>query len=117
MFWEMYQQGKINSATNAANRAQRSAERIADQNERAIAALEAKIDSLALTCRALFEFLESHNAITEEELKQKMEEIDLRDGTKDGRITPRSKVCNGCGRRASKTRSTCLYCGSHCVEE
>jgi len=117
MFWELYQQSEIRSANNAASRAQRTAERSSEQNAQAVESLESKIDSLALTCQALFEILEATNAITEDQLIAKMEEIDLRDGTKDGRITPQSRVCSGCGRRVSPNRSRCLYCGGHCQTE
>ena len=72
--------------------------------------LENKIESLALTCHALVEILRQHG-ITSEMLAAKMEEIDLRDGKLDGRMSPVSKACGRCGRRNSKNRTNCLYCG------
>ncbi len=79
--------------------------------------LEAKVDGLALTCQALFEILQAQCGVTEEQLSQKMEEIDLRDGKKDGRISPPNKACSKCGRRASSGRGNCLYCGGLLEDE
>ena len=117
MLWEMYQQSQLNRVTSRANAAQRSADRTALRHDEAIDSLEAKIDGLTLTCRALFEILESQNAITEDQLVDKMVEIDLRDGTKDGRITPARKICTGCGRGTAPNRTRCMYCGGACVED
>ena len=114
MFWDLYQQSQINSATREANEARRTAEKAAASTGQMLNSLEGKINSLALTCQALHEILQEQNAISDGQLEKKMEEIDLRDGTRDGRITPQSRTCNGCGRRASPTRSRCLYCGDIC---
>lgn len=111
MFWELYQQGQISGAKTTAGRAERTAQRAIEGTRRANEIIEGKIESLALTCQALFEILEESTGLTEEQLAAKMEEIDLRDGIKDGRITPTSKVCSKCGRRTSRTRAHCLYCG------
>jgi len=117
MFWEMYQQSNIKAATHKANQARRTAEKTASQSATMHALLESKIESLALTCQALFEIMEARDNITKEMLVAKMEEIDLRDGQLDGRMSPPNKVCGDCGRRTSKTRSNCLYCGGACVAE
>lgn len=111
MFWEFYQQSQISRANQAASRATRSADRVEERSKMQHEQLEAKIGSLALTCQALAELLHETAGITSEQLEAKMEEIDLRDGIKDGRITPVSKACTKCGRRTSRTRAFCLYCG------
>ena len=117
MFWEFYQQNQIHRATHRASRAERTANDAFEKTGQVLHQLEAKVDGLALTCQALFEILQSQGGITEEQLSQKMEEIDMRDGTKDGRITPANKVCSKCGRRASPTRGNCLYCGGLLEDE
>ena len=117
MFWQFYQQNQINQAKNRASHAERTAERASEKAGEVLHHLNAKIDGLALTCQALFEILQSQNGVTEEQLAQKMEEIDMRDGTKDGSISPAKKVCSQCGRRASPTRGNCLYCGGLLEDE
>ena len=117
MFWEFYQQNQIHSTARNADRALRAAEKTASQSATMHEPLESKIESLALTCQALFEIMETRDGVTKEILAAKMEEIDLRDGKLDGRMSPPNKVCSSCGRRTSKTRSSCLYCGGACVAE
>ena len=117
MFWEMYQQSNINAAAYKANLARQTAEKTASQSATMHELLESRIESLALTCQALFEIMEARDGVTKEMLAAKMEEIDLRDGKLDGRMSPPNKVCSNCGRRTSKTRSSCLYCGGACVAE
>ena len=111
MFWELYQQSQISRAKTTAGRAERNAERAIERTRQAHELMESKVESLALTCQALIEILEESTGLTEDQLAAKMEEIDLRDGVKDGRITPTNKVCSKCGRRTSRTRAHCLYCG------
>jgi hypothetical protein len=46
------------------------------------------------------------------ELLAKISEIDLRDGVKDQKMTPRLTKCPGCGQTLSTKSSRCLYCGA-----
>ena len=108
MFWEFYQQSQIQKANTTASRAQLKAEQSKDH----IQLLENKIESLALACQSLWEILEEKTNITSEQLHAKMEEVDLRDGKKDGRLSSTAKTCEKCGRKTSRRRPICLYCGS-----
>jgi hypothetical protein len=107
MFWEFYQQSQINRANLKSGRAERSAERL----QRDIESLDVKIEGLALTCQALVELLQEKGGVTEEQLISKMEEVDLRDGKLDGKMSPRMETCRNCQRNTSLKRPTCLYCG------
>lgn len=108
MFWEFYQQSQINRAKSTAGRA----ELIAEQSKDYYALLENKIESLALACQSLWEILEERTDITSELLHAKMEEVDLRDGKQDGRLSSAAKSCQSCGRKTSRRRPICLYCGA-----
>ena len=113
MFWDLLQQSQINSASRQADRAEHLAQRASDQAKRSIEKLEIKLESLTLTCRALFEILQDRGEVSEQQLAEKMREIDLRDGTVDGRITPHLAHCVECGRKNASDRSKCLYCGGN----
>jgi hypothetical protein len=108
MFWEFYQQSLIHNANTTANRAQLKAEQSKDYLD----LLENKIESLALACQSLWEILEERTDITSDDLDRKMEEVDLRDGKKDGRLSAAAKTCGSCGRKTSRRRPICLYCGT-----
>ena len=108
MYWELYQQSVIRQAQSAADRASSRS----DQVEIQLRQLESKVNSLALACQSLWEIVQEHTDINRDQLIAKMEEIDLRDGVKDGRITPKAKPCSKCGRQTSKRRPKCIYCGT-----
>jgi hypothetical protein len=73
--------------------------------------LEEKVDRLALICCALFELIQASGGISEEQLRKKIAEVDLRDGTQDDRITPQAKKCPKCGAMMSPKFRRCLFCG------
>lgn len=79
-------------------------------NKSHLGALEQKIDSLYLMNLAALELL-SELGVSKKQIMDKIEEIDLRDGKADGKV---SKVanCSDCGHRISKRRSNCFYCGA-----
>ena len=108
MFWELYQYHRIDVADRKAGRAQLKAEQSFAHLER----LESKIETLALACQSLWEILRDTTDLTEDKLEDKMEEIDLRDGRLDGRLSKVADACMKCGRKTSRRRSTCLYCGA-----
>lgn len=75
--------------------------------------LEARMDQLELACAGMWELLRDKFQLTDAELLAKIEEIDLRDGTRDHKVKRASGECPTCKRRiATKSRIRCIYCGS-----
>ncbi|EHW0696159.1 hypothetical protein BBM40_13460 [Vibrio parahaemolyticus] len=72
--------------------------------------LEEKIDSLYILTLASLELL-NEQGVSNKQIMNKIEEIDLRDGKKDGKLAPISH-CNDCGHKISKRRTHCFYCGA-----
>ena len=107
MFWEMYQMGQIQKAQGQANRAELKSEQLREH----FRLLEDRIASLALACQSLWEIVRDNTDISQEDLEAKMEEVDLRDGRKDGKLSQIVDTCGKCGRKTSRRRSTCMYCG------
>ena len=79
-------------------------------NESQLEALELKIDSLYIMTLAALELL-NEQGITKTQIMNKIEEIDLRDGKADGKLS-QPTVCPDCGHKISKRRSNCFYCGA-----
>lgn len=73
--------------------------------------LEMRVDRMSLACQALWELLEQHTEMNEKQLHEKMSEIDLRDGNRDGKIAMSVLVCPNCGRRSNSRRQMCIFCG------
>ena len=72
--------------------------------------LEHKINSLALACQALWELLKENTDLSEEVLAERMQQIDLRDGVADGKITHTVIECPKCGRKTTRRHAICMYC-------
>jgi hypothetical protein len=85
------------------------------QIEAQIRELSDAIDKLILITRAMWEITAKEKGLTDEDLINKVNEIDLRDGKADGRITPAIRQCPSCGRNLFVGHRKCLYCGSEDV--
>ena len=81
--FDLYQHKRIHDAEDKANAAGRDAAHAADRMQTEVRRLEAKIDGLALICEATWELLRERTQLTDEDIRKKMEEIDLRDGVSD----------------------------------
>ena len=84
----------------------------ADRLRRQIADLEATVERQALACQALWELLQEHLPLGEKDLLTRMEQVDLRDGVADGRMTKQVSTCGTCNRAVHSKRKRCLYCGA-----
>lgn len=73
--------------------------------------LEQEVRRLTLMNQALWEVLRQRLGLTDEDLLQKVKEVDLRDGIEDGRMTEVGLECPTCGRVSSSKHWRCLYCG------
>ena len=69
-----------------------------------------KVEGLALITRALLELLHETTGVSEERLRAKITEIDLRDGQADGRMTRQPQKCPKCDAMMSPRFGRCLFC-------
>ena len=112
--WELFQQGRIAQANNAAADAKhsaRSAESLTSRFDGQIRQLEQQNDRLTLAVMALAEILREQFHVSQDDIEAKMRDIDIRDGNLDGKVTRFGKLCRSCGRVSGAKRTTCLYCG------
>ena len=90
-------------ASSAASRAAKA--------ECSVKMLEENLSKTLLICEALWELLSQRSGLTVQDLHNKLYEIDMRDGTLDGKNQRKAIECSGCGRMVAARHSTCLYCG------
>jgi hypothetical protein len=108
LFWNLRQQQQIGSVTTTADLAASGTR----SQELSLADLSSRLDRLALVTQALSELLGERAHVSEADLLAKIDEIDMRDGIRDGRVTAGARLCPACHRSNGGSRKTCLYCGA-----
>jgi hypothetical protein len=98
--------GASQQATEATNRAEAAEMRVRD--------LEHRVERLALACNAMWNLLRTQSGLTDQQLQEKIKQIDAADGVTDGRAAHAMVQCPGCGRSVSPRRGKCIYCGANC---
>ena len=76
-----------------------------------------RMDRLTLVCMAMWSLLEERAGLTEEDLMERVKEIDLRDGVPDGKVSKTVAQCLKCGRVMSPRHNRCLYCGAQKLQQ
>lgn len=112
MLWDLFQQSQISGLESRASRAEAVAARAASESSRRVDDLEDRLDRMALVNTALFEIMCAKLGVTSEEIKSKIQEVDLRDGQADGKLGAQPVApCRKCNRPISRKHARCLYCG------
>lgn len=106
VIWEIFQHLRTSEAKSEASGANIRSR----SNSTDIEHLNEKVESLSLLTQAMWELLE-RNGFSRSDLEQKIEEIDLRDGVRDGKVTGATH-CPECGHRLRKNRVNCYWCGA-----
>lgn len=87
----------------------------ADQTAEELNRAKRQVEYLTLACQSMWELLREHNGLTDEALKEKMLEVDGRDGRTDGKIATQSMDCPKCGAKTHSRRRLCVMCGEPVV--
>jgi hypothetical protein len=107
LFWNLRQQQQIGEANAKAALARSDVQ----TQDSAVADLNRRFERLALVTQALAELLSERAKVSQADLAAKIDEIDMRDGVRDGRVAA-TRSCPKCGRAIAGHRTTCLYCGA-----
>ncbi|MGY8656155.1 MAG: hypothetical protein ACKVJX_21255 [Verrucomicrobiia bacterium] len=113
VFWEGAPQSQTGSVTG---KVEEVANVLESQNAE-INQVHRRLDRLGLACQAMWELLRDSTSIEEKDILARMEEVDLRDGVKDEKMTPPSLHCESCGRKGNPRRRMCVYCGGSLPDE
>ncbi|HUU60139.1 MAG TPA: hypothetical protein VMZ50_11390 [Phycisphaerae bacterium] len=107
MFWRLHQQRQI---AEAASTASKGASKVGEV-QRDLRGLEDRVAQLSLVCSAMWSLIQEQTDLTEEDLMERVKEMDLQDGVADGKATKKLGRCPHCGRPMSARKQRCLYCG------
>ena len=88
----------------------------AERAARQVQEYEERLDKLTLVCMALWSLLKEKTELAEEDLLERVRQIDLMDGKEDGKAKKQVAKCPQCGRTMSPRHGRCLYCGARNLE-
>ncbi len=74
--------------------------------------LTERFDRLVLISMAMWSFLSEKTGIPEEQLMERVKQIDLMDGVADGKLRTTVAQCPKCGRVMAPRHTKCIYCGA-----
>ena len=108
LLWDLHQERRIGEAQDNANHAARKA---TDFQER-VRFLEDRLDRMLLQNMAMWSLLRDTMGLTDQDLLNRVQELDLQDGVADGKVTRMNPTtCPRCQRAFSPRHRRCLYCG------
>jgi hypothetical protein len=115
--WDLRQQRQIWQAQNRAGRASHQATEAKVEAQH----VQLQLENLLLINAALWELMKESLNLSEEMLMAKVQEVDLRDGQLDGRMSTNRlnetgekvgpRACPKCNRVFAKRHMKCIYCG------
>jgi len=75
--------------------------------------MQMDVEKLLMITEALWIMLRDEHGYTDEQLIEKVQEIDLRDGRLDGKVAKQGPTkCPQCGRAIAARRPMCMFCGA-----
>jgi hypothetical protein len=112
MGWDLRAGAEADEAKRRAVDAELKVDRATRAMEELEKTLAEKTDGLSLICRAMWELMRESHGYSEQTLMDKVREVDLLDGTLDGKVRKLRKECPRCRRVMSRKLNRCLYCGT-----
>lgn len=76
-----------------------------------------QVERLTLVCEAMWSLIQEHTGVSEQDLSQRVTDLDLEDGVIDGKHTKTPVDCPDCGSKVCRTFSRCLFCGYKAPED
>ena len=107
IFWEVRQQQRIGQAKAAANSAQSAATDAKSQ----VRQFQRQLDKSMMLIEALWTLCREAHGWTDQQLVDRVTDIDLRDGQLDGKVAHAARPCAECGRTIAADRDQCMWCG------
>ena len=110
MFWSMT---RSHAGTREAAQAEGTARRVKTD----VGELESRLERTLLACEAMWTILRDKLGVTDEQLVERINEVDLSDGKLDGKVRKTPVSCPRCGRTISPKFPKCMYCGQAIVHD
>ena len=79
--------------------------------------LEERVDRTLLACEAMWSIMRDKLGVTDVDLVERINDIDLSDGKLDGKVRKTAVACPKCKRTISQRFPRCMYCGQAIVHD
>jgi hypothetical protein len=109
--WDLIQQYQIAKLDQQDSKLKKLSDERRFETETNQSNLNDRFDRLALICQAMWELLRNSNNFSEDILLKKVQELDLRDGKLDGKVTKQLQKCSACNKTLNPRHRKCIYCG------
>jgi hypothetical protein len=103
LFWTM--RGGVEEAGSQGATAGRQAA------ARRVGEAEDRVDRALLACEAMWSLLREKLGLTDIDLVERFNQLDLTDGKLDGKMRKTAVSCPKCGKAISRRMARCMYCG------
>ncbi len=115
--WNATQQMQIEEAKNLADGVKYDARQTAEQTvEQTYLSYVKQLDKLGLVCQAMWSLIQEKTGLTEQDLLERVTELDLKDGVLDGKYIKQPVDCPNCGAKMCSKFNRCLFCGQECTD-
>jgi hypothetical protein len=111
--------GSMHHSFRASSAAQDAARAAGDARSAAerVRQMEDRLERALLTCEAMWTLVREKFGLTDEELVQRVNDLDLSDGHLDGKMRKTPVACPKCNRTISPRFQQCMYCGQPIVHD
>ena len=103
--------GMSHAVSDAAAGSGRIANQTATETKSELRELQRQVERMALLNQALWELLREKLQLTDLDLEAMAQQVGMRDGVADERITAQAVRCPNCSRVNNSRHAKCLYCG------
>ena len=82
-----------------------------------VSEVDARLERTLLAVEAMWTLLREKLGLSDLELVERINELDVSDGKLDGRVRKTPVSCPACGRAMSRKFPRCMYCGQAVVHD
>ena len=113
--FDLYQQQQLRDHSRSLSRTAEDVSLNRRHTNDQVSITDARIDRLALLCEAMWDLISERTDLTTDDLRLRVEELDLLDGQRDGRRQKMPTACP-CGAKVNPKAAVCQFCGAAAPE-